>query len=515
MKLFHRLAIIIALCLTAVPSVTFPALAQSQALTLGLSPTQGVPGTEITVSYQTAGNFTPNTQVDILFAGIWRTTVTTNDDGVFTAEILVPNIYRGSHPVRAEESATIYAETTFTVQSGLTVNPEEGQVGDTVTVVGRGYGEDETGIQLYFGGQRVLEDVPISADADGFWTESFAVPPSVRGSHIINTQPSVIPRHATFTVGPGIRLNPASGSPGQSIEVTGGGFVGGERHIKMLFDGEEIETGIEAGNRGQWEESFEVPEMPAGEYDVTAEGHQTKNVPAHSFEIVPGIELSPDEGHVGINVTATGRGFAAGSNVTVMYDDIDVTGGTDIITDENGSFEVVFAVPESQYGDREVTAEDAEGNETGVPAIFTMEDDPPDTPKPISPIDGQRVGFARRVRPTFKWEEVFDLSGVSYTLQISTSANVTANREFADPYLTWEDLTGNYTLARDEALPHGTYYWIVRAVDGAENKSSWSEPESFRAGRLPLWAFIVIIVFAVLGAGGAGYYFTVKRRMYN
>ncbi len=506
-KLSYRLIIILALCLMAVPSLALPAVALNGGIGINTpSPSSGMPGTTVTIT----GNYTPGETVNIYFGTMWRAEATVLSAGTFSATFDVPNTYRGLHTIRAEasENATIYAERNFNVQSGLTVEPEEGQVGDTVTVVGRGYGEDETGIQLYFDGQRVLEDAIIAADADGFWTEIFAVPPSVRGSHIINTQPSVIPRHATFTVGPGIRLNPASGSPGQSITVTGGGFVGGERHIKVLFDGEELplnDIEIRAGTRGEWEESFEVPEMPAGEYDVTAEGHQTEDVPARTFEIVPGIELSPSEGHVGMNVTATGRGFAANEDVTVFYEDGVAANTT---ADENGSFQVVFAVPESRHGPRQVTAEDAEGNETAVPAIFAMEEDPPDTPELYSPIDGRRVGHIFKVRPEFRWQEVFDLSGVSYTLQISTSAN------FTDPIVI-EDLTGNYTLTREEALPHGTYYWIVQAVDGAENESGWSDPESFRAGRLPLWAFIVIIVFAVLGAGGAGYYFSVKRRMYD
>ncbi|MFU8796135.1 MAG: hypothetical protein ACNA7X_02410 [Dehalococcoidia bacterium] len=514
MRLPWRLAIIVALCLMAVPSVAFPALAQNQALSLGLSPTQGVPGTEITVSYLTTGNFTPNTQVDILFAGVWKTTVTTDNDGKFTATILVPNTYRGGHPIRAEESTTIYAQSNFNVESGLTVTPEEGQVGDTVTVIGRGYGEDETGIQLYFGGQRVLVEVAIEADPDGFWTEDFTIPDSVSGTHRIDSVPAA--RHATFTVGPGIRLGRSSGSPGQSIAVTGGGFTANERNISILFAGEAVTAGIRSDDRGSWIEPFEVPEMPAGKYSVTAEGDRTlkADVGTIDFEVKPGIVLELDEGHVGMNVTAIGRGFAASSNVTVLYEDIDVTEDIEVVTDENGTFEFTFAVPESRHGAREVTGEDDEGNETEQPGIFTMEEDPPPTPQPVSPTDGDRVGFAAKVRPGFRWEEVFDLSGVYYSLQISTSANVTA-QGFVDPVMTLEGLSGNYTLERNEALPHGTYYWIVQAVDGAENKSGWSEPESFRAGRLPLWAFIVIIVFIVLGAGGAGYYYAVRRRMYD
>jgi len=515
MKVSWRLAIIVALCLLTVPSLALPATAQNEVLILGLSPLQGVPGTEITVSYLTAGNFTPNTEVDIYFAGIWRTTVTTNDDGVFAATILVPNIHGGSHPVRAEESPTLYAEAQFTVRSGLTITPDEGQVGDTVTVIGRGYERDETGIQLYFRGQRVLAEVAIEADADGLWTEDFTIPDAVSGSHSINTIPNAF-ESATFTIGPGIRLGRPSGSPGERIAVTGGGFTANERNISIFFENEALVTGIRTDDRGSWEEPFEVPEMPAGTYSVTAEGDRTlkADVGTVDFEVRPGIVLEPDEGHVGMNVTAIGRGFATGSNVTVLYEDIDVTEDIDILTDENGTFEFTFAIPESRHGPRQVTGGDDEGNETDQPAIFTMESDPPETPELYSPIDGQRVGFAARVRPGFQWEEVFDLSGVYYSLQISTSANVTA-QGFVDPVLTREGLSGNYTLTRDEALPHGTYYWIVRAVDGAENKSGWSEPEFFRAGRLPLWTFIVIIVFVVLGAGGAGYYLKVRRRMYD
>jgi hypothetical protein len=508
-KLLSRLALVLAICLMAIILPAVAAQAQNGAPIpyVGLSPSIGIPGTEVRIN---GGNFTPDEWIAIYYylngARIRVAEVQANVDGYISITFEVPDSFRGSHAVRAEETTTLYAQGSFTVQSGLTVSPEEGRVDGIVTVIGRGYGQNETGIRLYFGGQRILEDVPIEADADGSWSEMFEIPQSTGGIRTIDTVPAAnVP--ATFTVIPGITADRSSGSPGDSLLMTGGGFTANERNISILFGVEAVVTGIRSDDKGHWEEAFQVPEMPAGKYAVTAEGDRTlkADVGTVDFEVKPGIALSPDEGHVGMNVTATGRGFAANEEVTVFYEDY-VSANT--TTNENGSFEVTFAVPESQYGDREVTAEDAEGNETGVPAIFTMEDDPPDTPKPISPIDGQRVGFARRVRPTFKWEEVFDLSGVSYTLQISTSAN------FTDPMVI-EDISGNYTLGKDKALPHGTYYWIVRAVDGAQNESGWSDPESFRAGRLPLWAFIVIIVFAVLGAGGVFYYYRVRRTLYD
>jgi hypothetical protein len=124
------------------------------------------------------------------------------------------------------------------------------------------------------------------------------------------------------------------------------------------------------------------------------------------------------------------------------------------------------------------------------------------------------VGFIGKVRPNFEWDEVSDASGVYYHLQIATSANVT-DTGFVDPLVSKEGLVGtNYTLDDTEALPPGTYYWIVQAVDGAENESGWSGIFSFRAGLLPLWAFIVILVAIVGGIGAAVYFFVIRKRIY-
>jgi hypothetical protein len=125
------------------------------------------------------------------------------------------------------------------------------------------------------------------------------------------------------------------------------------------------------------------------------------------------------------------------------------------------------------------------------------------------------VGLIGKVGPTFEWSEVSDDSGVYYSLQIADSASVTSTGEFADPVVSKEGLVGtNYTLGKTEALPYGTYYWIVQAVDGAENAGNWTAAYSFRAGLLPLWAFIVIIVAIVAGIGTLVYFFVIRRRIH-
>ncbi|HUW46299.1 MAG TPA: hypothetical protein VMW50_10970, partial [Dehalococcoidia bacterium] len=193
-------------------------------------------------------------------------------------------------------------------------------------------------------------------------------------------------------------------------------------------------------------------------------------------------------GHVGMDLAVAGHGFAANEDVVIMYDDSQVVTAE---TDDRGSFDVSFSVPESQHGGRLVTAGYAGENHAN--AIFTMESDPPGTPTPISPSNRSRMGFMGEVTPTFEWSAVSDDSGVRYRLQVATNANFTASSVIASV----TDLTeASYTLT--EALPYGTYYWIVRAVDGAENEGDWTAARSFRVGLLPMWGLIVAIVAVVV-----------------
>jgi hypothetical protein len=169
-------------------------------------------------------------------------------------------------------------------------------------------------------------------------------------------------------------------------------------------------------------------------------------------------------------------------------------------------------VPESQHGERAVTAEDNAGNNAA--AVFTLESEPPGMPELNPPPDGNRLGFIGKVSPTFNWSEVTDDSGVYYSLQIATSANITAGG-FADPVRSITRITTtNYTLNMTQALPYGTYYWIVQAVDRAGNAGNWTAAYSFHAGVLPLWVFILIIVAIVAGIGAAVYFFVIRKRIY-
>jgi hypothetical protein len=499
MRLLSRFLIILGVCLIATAMPAAPAQAICVPWDIELSPESGPPGTEVTVY---GHDFSEGKPIDIYYDGILVSEGTeTGPSGDFAIIIIIPEDCSGYYQVHADVGYD-EADAYFHVKPGLTVSPKQGPLGTNVTVEGQGFVENEDGIELYYylnGSYETIES-NIVANARGSWERSFQVPSSTRGEHKLDAEGSLSKLYAVqdaiFRVMGEISIDKSSGIVGKNITMTGSRFAANEKDIKVLFDGEAVVTDIKADAQGEWEESFEVPEMPTGEYSVTAEGEQTdkEDIGELSFEIEPDIVLSAYQGHVGMDLTVTGRGFAANEDVNIIYDDSHVT---TIETNDQGSFDAGFSVPESQHGEHKLTA--GYGASNAANAMFTMESDPPPIPELISPTDKSRVGLRGEVTPTFEWSEVSDDSGVRYSLQIATSENFNNTGGFADPLVSVAARgETSYTLEEKDALPYGTYYWIVQAVDVAENKGEWSAPRSFRVGLLPQWGFIVIIVVAAV-----------------
>ena len=502
MRLLSRVLIILVVCLISLALPAAPAQAICVPWGIELSPEFGPPGTEVTVY---GHDFAEDTLVDIYYDGVLVATDRTNGNGEFTIIITIPEDCRGPYRVLADLVYTT-ADTYFVVRPGLTVSPEKGPLGTNVTVKGQGFAKNEEAIELmyYFSDSYETIERNIIANARGSWEMSFQIPTSTKGEHKLDAQGAESKlyevRDATFRVTAEISIDKPSGIVGDTITMTGSRFAANEKDITILLDSQAVVTDIKANSKGEWEASFTVPEMPAGGYSVTVEGEQTskEDIDELVFEIKARMVLSAYEGHVGMDLTVTGIGFAANEDVDILYDDSQVATAT---TNDQGSFDVSFVVPESKHGERQVTAAIDEGTNSiadlkiAATAYFIMDSQPPPTPEPISPNDGRRVGFVGKVRPTFEWSEVEDDSGVRYSLQVATGADFVPSSVVAS-------VTGvigtSYTLEETEALPLGTYYWAVQAVDGAENESGWSAARSFRAGLLPRWGFIAIIAAAVV-----------------
>jgi hypothetical protein len=492
MRWLSQLLVVSILCLIAAAIPGVPAQAACVPYDIAVSPKYGPPGTNVTVY---GHDFYTDKLVDIYYDGDLMTAGRTDSVGNFTFNLTIPEDCQGYYRVLADVGY-VEVDTYFHVRPGLTISPETGPAGTNVTVKGMGFATNEGDIELMY---YLSVDDPktmerhITASALGSWETIFQVPPSTGGRHKVDAQGTESQYYdvidATFRVTAYMSMDESSGIVGDTVTMTGSRFAASEKGIKILFDGLELVTDIRANSNGDWQASFQVPAMPAGNYDVTAEGPQTRKEDAGqlSFHIGPYMALSPSEGHVGTNVTVTGNGFAVNQTVSVMYDGNQMTTAE---TDGGGNSEASFVVPEGHHGEHSVTVGDAAGNEGT--AIFVMESNHPDMPIPVSPANRARLGFTGDVAPTFEWCEVSDDSGVRYSLQIATTDDFAASSIIASVTgLTETSYTPN------ETLPNGAYYWKVEAVDGAENESRWTTARSFRVGLLPKWGLILAI--AVVG----------------
>ena len=90
---------------------------------------------------------------------------------------------------------------------------------------------------------------------------------------------------------------------------------------------------------------------------------------------------------------------------------------------------------------------------------------PPAAPNLLSPSDGSTTS---KPKPTFDWSDVTDPSGVTYQLQVDNSGT-----GFSSPEVNRTGLaSSNFTPT--SKLSKATYYWRVRATDGAGNAGAWS-----------------------------------------
>jgi len=113
----------------------------------------------------------------------------------------------------------------------------------------------------------------------------------------------------------------------------------------------------------------------------------------------------------------------------------------------------------------------------------------------------------------FDWEDVEDLSGVTYTLQIAS------DKDFTTIVLEKKGLTNSeYTITEEEKLKltekEAPYYWRVKAVDSAFNESEWTPSGLFYVGfswtSMPSW---VLYIWIGLGALLLGFFgFRMRRR---
>jgi hypothetical protein len=434
-------------------------------------------------------------------------------EAAFTADFDVPDRLTDGSPDEDVTSGTYYIYAAYSddevvakddfrvIVTELSISPTKGTVGTEVDVTGSGFSTRKT-ITIKYDTTDITDEIEgdTETDSSGEFSSTITVPESAKGDHTITVTVSSDKATAKFTVEPAMTISPTSGTIGDSVKVTGTGFAK-SKEVTITFDGDEVATD-ETDSYGNFETTFNVPDVAAGSHDVEAKD-ASNNSKTAQFTITTNVTISPttsvnSPGHVGQDLTISGTGFKPSSDITITYASDPTVFHT--TSQADGSFSYTLEVPASEHGEHTITASDGTSS---MSVNFYMESTPPETPPPLLPyMDGKADSQAK-----FDWEDVTtDTNGqpeqslpITYEIQIATDTN------FTNLLLDKKGLiTSEYTLTKDEALASNNsetpyYYWRLRAVDAASNASPWTGTGQFKVGfsfnfsHLSGWLLYVLI----------------------
>jgi len=456
-----------------------------------IDPEEGPVGTAVTV---TGYGFAASQDIRVSFRGTVIQTTTANTVGSWTVAYTISPTPAGGYifEVEFKEGAVWYdlVGKYFEVTPEITA-PSSGRVGQTVTVEGTGFAGEEKDIEVTFDEEVVKKNIP--ADEDGSWEATIVIPPLRRGTYTIDasgelTRARDVP-DVGFILSAGVLVEPTSAYVADTITVAGGGFATGETGIRVTFEGTVVTSGITADTDGCWDSSFVLPASSFGSHTIRASGDITKPAVTTTLTTKAKIEeLSPAEGAPGDSVTLTGSGFHGNQKLTVTVGGVAVSGDMQTLT--NGNVVISFQVPTGSPEGKQTLVVRDDGEATAS-ADFTVKEKVLTTPQPISP---EKENKLRSGQITFRWGGITGGNDVTYILQISDSPDLAT--------YVWHksDIgTSSYTLPKEEALPKGTYYWWVKAVDNYGNESPWSSPSSFTVSPIPTWVWVVVGIVVLVG----------------
>jgi hypothetical protein len=422
-------------------------------------------------------------------------TVTTDTAGKFANyNLTIPALPGGNHVIKVQDFGYTGAITAnFKVNPSITLQPNQGAIGSKVTITGNGFTPvTDNPITITYNDTAVTTTpAAISADGDGNFSATIQVPSGVTGAVKIIAKDKLTTASADFTSIANILVSPATGIVGTTVTVTGSG-LNATTAITVNYDGAAVVT-VKTDTDGKFSTSFKVPESGTGTHQITV----SDQVSTFKYDFKPTADAKIDStsGYVGKDITASGTGFTAAGNVVVKYDTAQIA---TVTADAQGTFTVTFKAPASNGGAHQIIITDGVSSFT---KDFSMDSTAPSAPTLISPKTATKAAKS----PNFTWQTVNDPSGVTYSLQVSRDT------AFAIVLLQKDDLkTPGYQLTSQEVLANvgkdAPYYWRVKAIDGANNASGWSNASTFFVGTIiPTSTYIVIVIVVCIAVGGLAY----------
>ena len=352
--------------LPIVPVIAAPAIV--------LTPSIGSPGDKVLVS---GTDFEPAVDVPVYWdlpkaANVLNTTDIGGSRAFNVYVNIPPAVYGSDHYIIVKGISAA-----FFVTPSLTLTPDTGLVGDTITAEGHGFAKEQDIILTWEATTLVTDPATVTTDVNGSFTCTFDVPDFGYGVYSVTATDEDSNSDTTdFTIGATITLDVVEGPSGTVVQVDGRGFTedagldvtvgvrngtGVPPTYVLIFAAEVADITCESD--GTFSGEFVIPTLNVGTYKINASDAvgpgQWDNVTSGDVEFDvtgrTGITLEPVSGVPLSQVTLEGVNFTAivDTEVDVIFIDplttpdrtVTVTGTFE--TNATGGIEpVTFIVPD-------------------------------------------------------------------------------------------------------------------------------------------------------------------------
>jgi len=390
--------------------------------------------------------------------------------------------------------------TTYTYAAGetITLNPNEGEVGNSIKVNVAGFKATEE-VRIYFSGDNASVGDEIDSEVTAYkylgitLTDAsgnletpyhFTIPSTladgtnkeeVRGGdyyvYITYFLTERIEAVAKFTIISGvIELNPEKAFVGNEVEIIGE-YLRAEQKIKIKFDSDYID--ISSGDtqtdiEGKFTCVIIIPETPAGYHKITAID-EAGNKPEAEFRVRAQMTISPTSQIEGKEVMFSGVGFGEGERITITYNGIEITTIPGFLrANRKGSFNGSFIVPFLPFPSSNNTATMGASDESYnvVTAELTVLTTPTDIildPVTSSTSPGY-VGMTLSVRGTgFAADTKVTVTyGIDETTTIATTTTDNSGN-FKASFTVPPGTAGSYTITSTDGTNSATSIFIMES----------------------------------------------------
>ena len=322
---------------------------------VSLSQSSGSPGSSVAVQ---GSGFPANAGgISLRMADVQLTSVSADAQGSFDRSFTVPQAPADAYMITVG-GARADLSVPFEVTPRITLNGDVTDRRVPITVRGFGFSANEENISVTLDHRTIKSG--ITANSRGSWSAEIEAPSLPSGSYSLRASgsntavESVSP--VTLTLTSYLSLDRASGSPGETLKVSGGGFSLNTGVTITAGDGLTQATAV-TDRAGSWSTNLLIPVAPGGNILIEASGGDGQAANA-SFMITPTARLSEPFSRPGGAVEIIGHGFQAGQSLSVNL-------GNGVIAsplaDSRGSWTAKFTVPEIPAGNRLITIKTTDG----------------------------------------------------------------------------------------------------------------------------------------------------------